>query len=166
MTGQAPPETFFINCRIIGIDDGVITGPQTIRVSHGVISDIDAGQPAREANVTDMAGLYVLPGLISCHAHLQGQYPYSLRSESEPAPLTALRAAHRARQSLNAGITTIRSVHEQSRADLMVRAAAAAGWAMAPQADMIAVPADPVQDSSRGLHRVRTAFPHARPSGR
>lgn len=133
MTHKQQADSFFTNCRIVSTDDGSSTDPQTVRVTEGVITDIDAGRPGDGAVVTDIAGRYLLPGFISCHTHLQGQFPYSLRSESEPATLTALRAAQRARQALLAGITTIRCVHEQSRADLAVRAAAAAGWAMAPR---------------------------------
>jgi imidazolonepropionase-like amidohydrolase len=133
LTGKRQADSFFTNCRIVNTDTGLTTGPQTVRVSDGVITDIDAGRPGPGPGVTDIAGRYLLPGFISCHTHLQAQFPYSLRSEREPAPLTALRAAHRARQALMAGITTIRCVHEQSRADLTVRAASAAGWAMAPR---------------------------------
>jgi imidazolonepropionase-like amidohydrolase len=44
-----------------------------------------------------------------------------------------LRAAAHARALLDAGITTVRCVHEQNRADIHVRHARAAGWTEAPR---------------------------------
>jgi imidazolonepropionase-like amidohydrolase len=130
--GDRLTERFFTNCRIVDVNAGLTTGRRTIRVVDGTIADADAGSPPAAADAVDLRGRYVLPGLVNCHTHLQGQYPYSRRSAGELAALTALRAAHQARRTLHAGITTIRCVHEQSRADLAVRSAGAAGWVTAP----------------------------------
>lgn len=130
--GQSAVE-FFTNCRFVDVQAGTVTSKRTVRAVDGLIADTDAGIPPLGAATVDLHNLYVLPGLVSCHAHLQGLYPYSKRSESEPQQLTALRAAHRAARALDAGITTVRCVHEQSRADLAVRTAAAEGWLDAPR---------------------------------
>ena len=124
---------FFTNCRIVDLHAGAVTSKRTVRVVDGIVADTDAGSTPPGADAVDMRGMYVLPGLVSCHAHLQAQYPYSKRSETEPPQLTALRAAHSAARTLEAGITTVRCVHEQSRADLAVRTGAAAGWLDAPR---------------------------------
>jgi imidazolonepropionase-like amidohydrolase len=124
---------FFTNCRIVDVQAGVITGRRTVRAVDGVVADTDAGSPPLGADAVDMRGMYVLPGLVSCHAHLQAQYPYSKRSEAELPQVTVLRAAYCAARTLEAGITTVRCVHEQSRADLAVRTGAAAGWLSAPR---------------------------------
>jgi imidazolonepropionase-like amidohydrolase len=130
--GDRLTERFFTNCRIVDVDAGLTTSMQTIRVIEGTVADTDAGSPPPAGEVVDLRGRYVLPGLVNCHTHLQGQYPYSRRSAGEPPSLTALRAAHQAGRTLHAGITTVRCVHEQSRADLAVRSAGAAGWVTAP----------------------------------
>ncbi len=53
--------------------------------------------------------------------------------EAENPALTAYRAATRATQALAAGITTVRCVHEQNRADLLLRTAVGRGWYQAPR---------------------------------
>ena len=131
-SGNRPTESFFTNCRIVDVDAGLTTSRQTIRVREGTVADTDAGSPPVAADIVDLRGRYVLPGLINCHTHLQGQYPYSRRSAGELPSVTALRAAYQAGRTLHAGITTVRCVHEQSRADLAVRSADAAGWVTAP----------------------------------
>ena len=80
-----------------------------------------------------MAGRWLLPGLISCHTHLSVVFPFSDTDEAENPALTAYRSATRATAALRAGITTIRCVHEQNRADLLLREAAARGWIEAPR---------------------------------
>jgi imidazolonepropionase-like amidohydrolase len=130
--GNRPTEWFFTNSRIVDVDAGLTTSRQTIHVVDGTVADTDAGSPPAAADIVDLRGRYVLPGLINCHTHLQGQYPYSRRSAGELPSVTALRAAHQATRTLHAGITTVRCVHEQSRADLAVRSADAAGWVAAP----------------------------------
>ncbi len=85
------------------------------------------------ATVTDVAGRWLLPGLISCHTHLSVVFPFSDTDEAENPALTAYRSAARATAALRAGITTIRCVHEQNRADLLLREAAARGWISAPR---------------------------------
>ena len=75
----------------------------------------------------------MLPGLVSCHTHLSIVFPMSATDESESPAATVLRAAKRARQALAAGITTLRCVHEQNRADLWLRDAKERGWAESPR---------------------------------
>lgn len=114
----------------------VLTGTaelRNLRVDEGVITEVTGHSPPPGADVTDLGGRFVVPGLISCHTHLQGLYPYELRREDEPPGVTAIRAAARARRILAMGVTTVRSLHEQSRADISVRIAAASGWTEAPR---------------------------------
>ena len=81
-----------------------------------------AGRACRDDDVADVAGRWLLPGLISCHTHLSVVFPFCDTDEAEspahhrlpvgrPGPTAALQA----------GITTIRCVHEQNRADLLLR---------------------------------------------
>ena len=62
-----------------------------------------------------------------------GGVPVRRTDEAENPALTAYRSAARASEALRAGITTIRCVHEQNRADLLLRAAVRRGWISAPR---------------------------------
>ena len=84
------------------------------------------------AECYDLGGRYLLPGLISCHTHLSVIYPFSATDEQEPSGLSVLRAVSRAADALRAGVTTIRCVHEQNRADLLLRQAARDGLGAGP----------------------------------
>ena len=101
----------------------------------GTIAQVTASAPPGlpDEQVTDVAGRWLLPGLISCHTHLSVVFPFSDTDEAENPALTAYRSAARAAAALQAGITTIRCVHEQNRADLLLRTAAGRGWISAPR---------------------------------
>lgn len=123
--------SWLVNGRVLDMSTGQFA-KRNLRVENGRITEV-TGEPAPLGATTNLAGSYVVPGLINCHTHLQGQYPYSKRRENEHPGVTAIRAASRARKMLVLGVTTVRCLHEQSRADIAVRAAADAGWATAPR---------------------------------
>lgn len=127
---------WLVNARIIDVLTGEALPSGAIEIApDGTIAQVTAtappGLPARD--VTDVAGRWLLPGLISCHAHLSVVFPFSDTDEAESPALTAYRSAARATAALQAGITTIRCVHEQNRADLLLRTAARRGWITAPR---------------------------------
>ncbi|HEY2279341.1 MAG TPA: amidohydrolase family protein [Streptosporangiaceae bacterium] len=104
-----------------------------VEVDGGRIGRITAEAPPPGADQLDLGGRYLLPGLISVHTHLSVVYPFSATDEAESSGVTALRALSRAQDALLAGVTTIRCVHEQNRADLLIRTAAEQGWVAAPR---------------------------------
>jgi imidazolonepropionase-like amidohydrolase len=135
-TGSDSPRSlrWLTGCRIVDVRNGAVSQLSSIGIESGRIAGIQpGGAPAEGTDFLDLAGAYVLPGLITCHVHLQGTYPYSTRDPNEPPQRTALRAAARARQLRAHGMTTVRSVHELNRADLHVRHAAEMGWTHAPR---------------------------------
>ena len=81
----------------------------------------------------DLDGAYLAPGLISCHTHLSIVFPFHETDENEHAGYTALRAAERATDALNAGVTTVRTTGEIHRIDLVLRDMIARGWARGPR---------------------------------
>ena len=85
------------------------------------------------AGVVDVAGRWLLPGLISCHTHLSIVFPFSDTDEAENPAITAYRSTTRVTEALRAGVTTVRCVHEQNRADLLLRTAVQRGWFAAPR---------------------------------
>ena len=103
--------------------------------ADGTVAQVTATAPAGlpDAEVVDVAGRWLLPGLISCHTHLSVVFPFSATDEAENPAVTAYRSATRAGEALRAGVTTIRCVHEQNRADLLLRTAVRRGWFAAPR---------------------------------
>ncbi|GAA0420269.1 amidohydrolase [Acrocarpospora corrugata] len=128
------PETLWLTGgHVVDVRSGRVRRDVNVVVTAGRIERITAAAPPPEAATVELGGRYVLPGLISVHTHLSVLYPFSDTDESEDSGLTALRALSRAQDALYAGVTTIRCVHEQNRADLLVRTAAEQGWVDAPR---------------------------------
>jgi imidazolonepropionase-like amidohydrolase len=131
--------TLYANSKIVDVLEGRIIDGNAVRVDKsGKISEL--GESTRLAaslelgeQVIDLGGRYLFPGLISCHTHLSVVFPFSLTDPNENPAVTAYRSAQRAAEALKAGITTLRSVHEQNQADLMLRAAAKSGWFEGPR---------------------------------
>jgi imidazolonepropionase-like amidohydrolase len=69
---------------------------------------VGLGEPPRDAQVLDASHLTVMPGLIDCHVHLTS-WPASVQERLlTPYSLTVARALDHARQTLEAGFTTVR----------------------------------------------------------
>ncbi|HKN86883.1 MAG TPA: amidohydrolase family protein [Nitrospiraceae bacterium] len=66
----------------------------------------------RGAEIPDVRGMTVLPGLVDCHVHLclGAEADVVQTIEQEPPALTALKASQFARQTLEAGFTSVRDV--------------------------------------------------------
>jgi imidazolonepropionase-like amidohydrolase len=121
------------NVNVIDVTDGTVLPGRNIEIVDGAIRAVSMNLPPAQAQVIDTAGRFVLPGLVSCHTHLSIVFPMSDTDEAENPAATVLRGAKRARAALDAGITTVRCVHEQNRADLWLRDAQRRGWADAPR---------------------------------
>jgi imidazolonepropionase-like amidohydrolase len=127
---------WFVNAHVIDVLTGDVLRHQAVETAaDGTVLDVAATVPAGlpDADVVDVAGRWLLPGLISCHTHLSVVFPFSATDEAENPAITAYRSATRAGDALRAGITTIRCVHEQNRADLLLRTAVRSGWITAPR---------------------------------
>ncbi len=127
---------WLVNAHVVDVQSGdVLPGRAVETAPDGTIAQVTASAPPGlpDGQVTDVAGRWLLPGLISCHTHLSVVFPFADTDEAEHPALTAYRSAARATAALQAGITTIRCVHEQNRADLLLREAAARGWISAPR---------------------------------
>ena len=125
------------NAKIVDVLNGEIRSEDALRVSaSGEITELGKSTTLNRAGneeALDLDGRYLFPGLISCHSHLSVVFPFSLTDPNEDPALTAFRAAERAHQALDSGITTLRSVHEQNQVDLYLRRAAKAGWFQGPR---------------------------------
>ena len=121
------------NARVVDVARGTVHEDRQVEVAAGRVRSVRASMPAGAPDVVDLEHRYLLPGLISCHTHLSIVFPMSGTDPDEYPAATVLRAAKRASDALDAGITTVRSVHEQHRADLWLREAVGRGWAQAPR---------------------------------
>ena len=117
--------------RVVDVVAGEVRDGVSVEISGGRIGAIQKQPGAGEQ--MSLEGRYLVPGLISVHTHLSMVYPFSDTDENENPGLTVLRAYGRAQDALRAGITTLRSVHELNRADLLLAEAARAGWADVPR---------------------------------
>ncbi len=127
---------WLVNANVVDVLTGERLRDRAVSVGpDGRIGEVAAAPPVGVpgGEVVDVAGRWLLPGLISCHTHLSVVFPFSDTDEQEDPAVTAYRSAARAHDALQAGITTIRCVHEQNRADLSLRRAAARGWIRAPR---------------------------------
>jgi imidazolonepropionase-like amidohydrolase len=125
---------WFVNAHVVDAATGeVLRGRAVQTAPDGTVAQVAAAAPPGVAGAVDVAGRWLLPGLISCHTHLSIVFPFSDTDEAENPALTAYRSATRAGEALRAGITTIRCVHEQNRADLLLRTAVRRGWFAAPR---------------------------------
>lgn len=88
-----------------------------------------------DADIIDAGGAWLIPGLMNMHVHLglilPGKMMAELAHESEAA--LALRMAVVARESLQAGVTTIRLTGDQRHADLALMRAIDKGQADGPR---------------------------------
>lgn len=123
------------NCQLVDVETGSVRPSAAVEIQGDRITSVRTAAPelTGTAQTYDLGGRFLLPGIISCHTHLSVVYPFHATDEQESAGLTATRAAARAADALLAGITTIRCVHEQNRADLLLRQSAQQGWVQTPR---------------------------------
>jgi imidazolonepropionase-like amidohydrolase len=116
---------------------------QTIVVEDGKIKEIVAGYatPPGEAKVIDLKAKFMLPGLIDCHVHLLGQLSPKAKLEAVEygVPMIALRGAHHARITVEAGFTTVRDLGAGVNADSIFALREAIAKSLIPGPRILAV---------------------------
>ena len=88
---------------------------------------------AGDAEIVDLGGAHLLPGLMNMHVHLGLRLPGMHELDGETPPARALRMARNARETLHSGVTTVRLVGEFGGTDLALRAAIARGDVEGPR---------------------------------
>ncbi|HET8905324.1 MAG TPA: amidohydrolase family protein [Ktedonobacterales bacterium] len=121
-TGRPPIEN-----AVVAFRDGRILYAGAAEGWQPVTGDLDA-----ETFVLDLPGHYVLPGLIDLHVHLAMDGAADSRLRGDPAWTTLLMLAH-ARNSLAAGVTTVRDVGGRFGLEFVVRRAIESGLYVGPR---------------------------------
>lgn len=124
---------------------GRLIDPQTATVTNGRLVRIDAGRitavtpyapPPKGSSVMDWSAYTVLPGLIDMHTHMVDVEQSSNVAEPllHSAAEIALLGAKHAKQTLNAGFTSVRDVGTyRAFGDVALRDAIEAGWVEGPR---------------------------------
>jgi imidazolonepropionase-like amidohydrolase len=126
--------------------DGTGGEPQrnvVIVIENSLITAVGADvRVPRNAEVIDLSDMTVLPGFIDAHTHLTGpvlgEPGWDNASVRETAADAALRGALHARQTLEAGFTTVRNVGARGFADVALRDAINAGRVPGPRMQVAA----------------------------
>jgi len=122
--------------RMIDVVGGKVVENATIVVRGDRIEAAGAGVPIpRGAEVIDLSGYTVLPGLIDTHTHLTGDPSggYADRGLRQWPGYAALVGAKNARLTLLAGFTTVRNVGAGEWADIALRDAIRDGLVPGPR---------------------------------
>jgi imidazolonepropionase-like amidohydrolase len=107
----------------------VVDGERIVKVGEGNVS------VPRDARKIPLNGRVLLPGFIDSHVHicLDGSaYPHASLT-SETLAMTTLKAAQFARQTLMAGVTSIRDMGGKEWIDLTIRDAIRSGLILGPR---------------------------------
>ena len=137
-TSDAASIKALIGANIVGLDgqaavrDGVVLIEDDTIAAVGAAGDVNI--PAG-AEVIDVGGTWLIPGLMNMHVHLGLVLPGNMAAElaNETEGELTLRMAAVALEALQAGVTTIRLPGEQRHGDLALKKAIARGQAHGPR---------------------------------
>ena len=135
---DAPPPLVLVGGSVVDVLSGSVVPDAAVVIDGDRISAVgprsEVSIPAG-ARLLDVDGLYLLPGLTNMHVHfglvLPGAAGAALANETEAE--LALRMAAAARQSLMAGVTTVRQPGDRGHVDIALKRAIERGEAVGPR---------------------------------
>jgi imidazolonepropionase-like amidohydrolase len=135
LPASSPPFLHFKNVSVIDTEAGVVHRNAIVEISNGIIVSVShAGviNPSDKAQVIDLHGRYLCPGLIDCHVHVSAAPGgLTLRELFEAHPNTiAYRTTFVIREMLLRGFTTAR---DTGGADVALRNAIEEGLLPGPR---------------------------------
>jgi len=98
--------------RIYGADAEPVREHALVLEEARIKAVVPIGRHPTDAAVLDLEGLTLLPGLINCHVHLclGGEADPARVLLEDPPALRAIKAVLRAKQTVEAGVTTVRDL--------------------------------------------------------
>ncbi|TFB00037.1 Uncharacterized protein CCMA1212_008175 [Trichoderma ghanense] len=112
---KLPPQRTYIfkNANVVDTANGAIMANQTVKLSGGLIQTIGthSAESSDDAVVVDLAGKYLSPGLIDCHAHLSsvpGEEGLAASIVHPDLAVSQFRQPYMAAQVLYRGFTSLR----------------------------------------------------------
>jgi imidazolonepropionase-like amidohydrolase len=127
------------NCNVVDVETGKTHGGVDLEVVGNRIKGLGnevgvGGGSVTPERVIDMKGsYYVLPGLFNMHNNLSMVFPFKDTDPNESPAVTVLRCYKRALDALEAGVTSLRTVGEQNRADVYLKKMINEGWVRGPR---------------------------------
>ena len=108
---------------------------RAVVIEQGRIAAVVGEREAPSGAVRRLDGLTLLPGLINCHVHLcfGGEPDPAAALLKDAYATTVIKAVLRARQTVEAGVTTVRDLGGRDYAELSVRDAVRAGLVPGPR---------------------------------
>ena len=133
----APTRTVIRAGHLLDVRTGKISTNAAIVIENGKIVSVggDTGGADASAQVIDLSGKTVLPGLIDAHTHITFDPKFGYDRLAISLPREALIGAKNARITLLAGFTTIRNVGADGFTDIALRDAINAGDVPGPRID-------------------------------
>ncbi len=130
----APSRTVIRAGHVLDVQSGKMLASQAIVIEDGKIVSMgpDSGSNSG-ANVIDLSGKTVLPGLIDVHTHLTSDPAFGYERLGLSVPRQTLIGAKNARVTLLAGFTSVRNVGAEGFSDIALRDAINAGDVPGPR---------------------------------
>jgi imidazolonepropionase-like amidohydrolase len=120
------------------VGNGEIIEKGLVAVENNVITYVGPAKRfkiSKKDTLFDISGKSILPGLIDAHVHLciDGSPDPMTSLLKDSTPQLTLKAAHHARQTLDAGVTTIRDMGGRDYVDLAIRDGIESGLLQGPR---------------------------------
>jgi len=121
---------------MVDVVTGKLIQNPTITIEEGRIIEIQRGEPAPSAtsNIIKLNGFTLLPGMIDMHTHLTAsadEHGYKRLATSQTR--SALRGSKHAKDTLMAGVTTVRNLGAGGYIDVALRDSINAGEVLGPR---------------------------------
>ena len=133
-SGALAEPTYVVADRMLDVDSGSYLANPVIAVEDGKIVEVRTGAAPENAEVIDLSGHTLLPGLIDMHVHLDGRPEYGGYSNLQFTDrFWTIVGAVNAERMLKVGFTTVRNLGATDYNVVGLDQAIDAGWAQGPR---------------------------------
>lgn len=125
--------TLFTNTNLVDVIGETVIQNGSVLVESGIIKEVGADIQAPDgAQVVDLGGKTMLPGLFNCHVHMCSDAGTGVRETISDAS-TTIRALNNLKTLLNSGVTYIRDAGAPNHIDVDLHNAQLKGDILAPE---------------------------------